>query len=367
MPSEMGDGGTGGSGLLPVGASVGSRTTRRDSRRLGREVSVVQEHRGEILSMAYGLAATGAIGAWIADPGAITNAIGMGLPVVLAVAVSIAAFVFRRHLPRHTEDAAVVASLGLLSAGIAYTRLGQDPALFTAYYVWVGFASPMWFPTRRAVAYLGLTGVACGADMLLAGTGAALASWSVTMAILVVAFLAVHFLARTLVQHERLAAVGEMAAAVGHELRNPLSAVTNALFLARHELGGGLTPAVDRHLQLAEREMDRAVSIAENLVAFVRPRRAVMGPVDLRAVVAEVLESTTTPPAIDVHVDVGLVSVVADRVHLAEVLGNLVANAYQAMGSGGSLLISAAEQRSRCVITVQDTGAGIDDSVVGRV
>ncbi len=66
-----------------------------------------------------------------------------------------------------------------------------------------------------------------------------------------------------LMRGERLSALGEMASTVGHELRNPLAAVINAHFMLRHTLGSAVTPDVDRHLVMAERQTARAATLAE--------------------------------------------------------------------------------------------------------
>jgi len=313
--------------------------------------------------MAYGIATLGAIGAWAAAPAQILNVVGIGLPVVTAGLASVLFFLFRRHLPPYAEDVAVVGSLALLGVGIAYTA---QPALFTPYFVWVGFSAPMWFPRRRAVLYLLLTMVACGADMLLAGTGAALASWFVTSAILVVAFLVVQFLSRTLVDHERLAAVGEMASAVGHELRNPLTAISNALFLIRASLPGGLDPETERHLRMAERETTRASSITEDVMAFVRPRYAVAAPIDVSEVVATALATAPPPHGVRVEKDLAESRLFADRDHMVEVLANLLSNAYEAMPTG-KVTVRARPERGWIVLSVGDTGPGMEKPVSDRV
>jgi signal transduction histidine kinase len=307
---------------LPTRRSATSSAGAR--RRLGRAASAVEERRAEILVLAYALGGLGMLCGWVADPASVTNAYAVGVPVGLALVSSSAAWAFRRHLPRHTEDVAIAASLVLIP--VAAVNLA-NPALLTPYYVWVGFASPLWFPTRRAVGYLLLTALAAGTQAAALDTRLALATWFVTMATVLLAFLAVHFLSRTLVRTERLAAVGEMASAVGHELRNPLGAVTNALYLARAALGQHPAPEVERQLQLAEREAARAVAITDHLRAYVRPRRAVAVPVDVGELVAEVLQATAPPAGVVVERHLGPVSLVADRGQLAEVLTNLVENA----------------------------------------
>ncbi|HAM00714.1 MAG TPA: hypothetical protein DCQ30_00570 [Acidimicrobiaceae bacterium] len=332
-------------------------------RRLGHRVSAVAERRGEILAMAYGLATLGAIGAWAAAPGQILNVVGIAFPVATAGLASALFFLFRRRLPPYAEDVAVLGSLALLGVGIAYTA---QPALFTPYYVWVGFSAPMWFGRRRAVLYLLLTMVACGADMLVAGTRAALASWFVTSAILVVAFLVVEFLSRRLVDHERLAAVGEMASAVGHELRNPLTAISNALYLIRASLPEPLDPETERHLRLAERETTRASSITEDVMAFVRPRVAVLARIEVREVVAAALATAPPPEAVRVEKDLSEARLYADRDQVVEVMTNLLSNAYEAMPSG-VVTVRARPERGRVVLSVADTGPGMEKAVSDRV
>ncbi len=345
-------------GARPAGSTGGRR------RRLGRAASAVEERRAEILALAYGLGGFAAIAAWVADPAGITNAYGVGIPVALALGGSVTVLLLRQRLPRHTEDLFIGASLVLIP--VAGLNLA-DHSLLQPYYVWVGFASPLWFPVRRSLVYLVLTALAAGSGAADVGTRMALAAWFVTVATVLLAFVAVHFLTRMMVSHERLAAVGEMASAIGHELRNPLGAVTNALYLARMGLPPSADPDVEYQLELAERQTARAVAIADDLRAFVRPRRPQVAPVDVPALVAQVLEATPAPPGVTVHLDVRPVALEADRGQLAEVLTNLVENAYQAMPDGGTLRVESTDDHGRVAFSVADTGVGIDEPQTTRI
>jgi signal transduction histidine kinase len=170
-----------------------------------------------------------------------------------------------------------------------------------------------------------------------------------------------------LVRGERLSALGEMASVVGHELRNPLTAVTNALFLMRREIGEPTPPRLEGHLAMAERETDKAATLASDLTAFVRPREPVLEQVELGEVVREVIESAPPPDDVRLNLDVATATVRADRHQIAEVVTNLVTNAYQALPEGGSVHVGVVPNRSTVSLVVEDDGAGFDHEVSARV
>ena len=166
-----------------------------------------------------------------------------------------------------------------------------------------------------------------------------------------------------LVRSERVFAIGEMASVIGHELRNPLAAAANALFLVRNRLAGHDDPGVDGALDRVEREINRAAALCEDFTAYMRQREAVITGLDLGAVVAEVLESTPPPPAVEVTVEDLGGAMQADKAQLVQMLTNLIANGYQAMPDGGSLRITRSESDGFVEIAVQDSGDGIAAAV----
>ena len=171
----------------------------------------------------------------------------------------------------------------------------------------------------------------------------------------------------SLVRKERLSAVGEMATVIGHELRNPLGAAINLLFLARNRLTVHDDPELDGDLGGAEREINRAAALCEDLTAYMREREPVIVPLDLGAVVAEVLESTPPPAGIEVSAgDLGI-EVQADRAQLVQMVTNLITNAYQAMPDGGLVRVTGTESDGFVEIAVEDSGVGIDPAVAERL
>jgi signal transduction histidine kinase len=167
-----------------------------------------------------------------------------------------------------------------------------------------------------------------------------------------------------LVRSERLSAVGQMTTVVGHELRNPLGAVMNALYMLRRSLGD--PAAAEPHLAVAERQTARAVNLAQDLTAYMRERDPELAPMDLGEVLSDVLEVTPKPANVVVVEDVGAVELNADSKQIAQILTNLVDNAYQAMPEGGSLRIAARIEGNAAIITVEDSGEGIDQELVER-
>jgi signal transduction histidine kinase len=172
---------------------------------------------------------------------------------------------------------------------------------------------------------------------------------------------------QTLIRGERLTAIGEMAGVVGHELRNPLAAVTNALFLIRSQVAEPMTDLLARNLAMAERETAKAATLADDLTAFVRPREMDKKPIPVEGLVDEVLSVAPPPDGVELITEVEDFTLVADRGQMAEILTNLVTNAYEAIPGGGTLHIRAGHMPEGMRLIVEDTGPGIDESVAHRV
>jgi len=171
-----------------------------------------------------------------------------------------------------------------------------------------------------------------------------------------------------LVRQERLAAIGQLASTVGHELRNPLGVISNAVYLLRGDLGPTPTAAAERHLATAEREVSAATVIVSDLLEFARERQPVVDDVDVRGLLEEVL--AILPPPTGVTVDrTGDAAVTArgDREMLRQVLLNVIGNGYQAMPDGGRLTVDLASVDGAVQIKISDTGVGMSDDAKERL
>jgi signal transduction histidine kinase len=177
-----------------------------------------------------------------------------------------------------------------------------------------------------------------------------------------------------LVQAAKLAAVGEMAAGIAHELNNPLTTIAGFTELALEEIPA--EQPVYHDLQLVLRETKRARNVVRRLLDFARQTESVRTRSDINEIVADVLSLTNhllRTGGITVYPDYAehLPWVSVDRNQIKQVLLNLIHNAMHAMPAGGNLYLSTAfqrnDQRDGVTIMIRDTGVGIAPEHIPRL
>jgi two-component system NtrC family sensor kinase len=173
-----------------------------------------------------------------------------------------------------------------------------------------------------------------------------------------------------MLQAARLAAVGQLAASVAHEINNPLYAARNALYLLEDDLPSNLRDAP--FLAIARTELARIAGIIERMRDFYRPPRGEMAPHDLNRLLEETLVLVDlnvrhTPIRMLFTPDDALPPVVCSSDQLRQVFLNLVMNAIEAMPEGGTLTIRTVAGTTVAMVEVQDTGMGIPDAIRERL
>lgn len=156
-----------------------------------------------------------------------------------------------------------------------------------------------------------------------------------------------------------LASLGEMSAGVAHEFRNSMGTIIGyAQLLKRGEVG-----VVDKLLT----ECRRFNSVLEVFLRFARPTELKLEPIDLRAVLEEVVSSSNTKLQISLNFEERVPLVKGDRLLLRQAFSNIIQNSIEASPEGGSLTITAKRAGGKVEIGFKDTGRGISKTDLGRV
>lgn len=171
---------------------------------------------------------------------------------------------------------------------------------------------------------------------------------------------------------ERMAAIGQTAAMVGHDLRNPLQSVTGEVYLAKKELEM-LPESEQKHnlkesIELIEQQASYMDKIVIDLQSFVKPIAVSKQSVNLKQLVSTTLSQIQIPANISTRISVAdILKADADPQLLKRVLINLLTNAVQAMHEGGKLTVSAQADDRGVSITVSDTGTGIPEAIKTKI
>ncbi|WP_437585822.1 ATP-binding protein [Sorangium sp. So ce1000] len=173
---------------------------------------------------------------------------------------------------------------------------------------------------------------------------------------------------------EKLAAVGQLAASVGHDLRNPLGAVRNANHYLKKRLSGteiGAEPRVAQFLSIIEKELAACTKIIGNLLDFARERRPRLTACALRPLVDDAISVIEIPPRVRVDNDVPdtLPAVELDKDQFRQVLVNLIQNAAEAIPAEreGRVRIAAERTSDGLTLSVVDDGTGISEETLARI
>jgi len=168
-----------------------------------------------------------------------------------------------------------------------------------------------------------------------------------------------------LVKSERMAAIGQLAASVAHEIRTPLGGIQNAVYYVRDSLKGAPVfasdPGIGDMLDLVEDEIRVSTRIINELLDFSKPVILKKRPVPVEGLFRSSLASLSVPGNIKTSFkpSPGAEDLVCDAERMRQVFQNLMLNAIQAMPEGGELAVSARLEQPYLCVDFKDNGTGI--------
>jgi two-component system, NtrC family, sensor histidine kinase HydH len=166
---------------------------------------------------------------------------------------------------------------------------------------------------------------------------------------------------------ERLSTFGQLIGSIGHELRNPLSVIETSLYIIKGR--AGTDERAQKHVTRIGEQLAIANDIITKLLDMIRDRPLQRTPVDLAKLAHDAAESVPRPAEVSLEFTglEGLPEVAGDPVQLRQVLVNLVDNAVHAASPAGRVRISGASGQGQVMLTVEDSGAGVDESIRARL
>ncbi len=175
---------------------------------------------------------------------------------------------------------------------------------------------------------------------------------------------------------DRLAAVGELAAGIAHEIRNPLASISGCVQMLKDDLPPDVSS--NRLFRIVIREIDRLNGLITEFLQFARPKQLEPAPIDVRTWIEDLAVQFRATAGdsgrLEIDVDPGLREFVADRALITQAIWNLIRNADQALGTGNNGHIVLGIRTSRqpsgqewLEINISDNGPGIPEDVRSRV
>jgi PAS domain S-box-containing protein len=173
---------------------------------------------------------------------------------------------------------------------------------------------------------------------------------------------------RELRKSERLAAIGELAAMVGHDLRNPLTGITAAAYYLKTKWGSRFDPKTNEMLKLIERDVEYSNKIIEDLLEYSREIRLDLVESTPRSITEDALGLVKPPrnvAVLNLTAITPRMTVDAEKVKRAFL--NIINNAFDAMPQGGKLTITSAEANGNVKVEFADTGTGMSKSTTEKL
>ena len=178
---------------------------------------------------------------------------------------------------------------------------------------------------------------------------------------------------KQLVTYERLAAIGQIAGMIGHDIRNPLQAIVNELYFAKQEMAERINKrdmqSALESLGIIQEQTDYISKIVSDLQDYARPLNPELQLINACETIGQSLKSVPIPNEIKTEVicEDSTPLLMLDPTLLKRILTNLVSNSIQAMPNGGKLTVQLSMEGNKALISVIDTGVGIAEEAKPKI
>jgi PAS domain S-box-containing protein len=171
-----------------------------------------------------------------------------------------------------------------------------------------------------------------------------------------------------LVNSERLAAIGELAAMIGHDLRNPLTGIAGAIYYIKIKCGSKIDSKSKEMLRIIEKDIENSNKIINDLLEYSRETKLDLNESNPKSIVKIALSAVKIPEKVRVA-DLTRVQpkIKVDTDKMKRVFMNIIKNAVDAMPKGGKLTIESRESNGDLEIVFSDTGVGMSEETLRNI
>ena len=171
-----------------------------------------------------------------------------------------------------------------------------------------------------------------------------------------------------LLKSERLAAIGELAAMVGHDLRNPLTGIAGATYNLKRHLGRRIDSETKEALETIDQGIQYSDKIINDLLEYSKEIRLEVTETNAKLITRDALAHLSVPRKIRVVDSTqNQPAIMVDTEKMRRVFVNLIKNAFDAMPKGGTLKIASRKSAGNLEIILTDTGTGMARETIGRL
>jgi PAS domain S-box-containing protein len=171
-----------------------------------------------------------------------------------------------------------------------------------------------------------------------------------------------------LIKSERLAAIGQVAAMVGHDIRNPLTGIKGAAYYLKTKLGPKMDEKAREMLEIIDKDVEHSNKIITDLMEYSKEIRLELTETTPKSIVREALSLVEVPENAQVlDLTQSEPKIKMDVEKMKRVFDNLVKNAVDAMPNGGKLTITSRESDGNVELAFADTGIGMTKEIMEKI